>query len=77
MDITIRNLDEMAYRELKAHAALTGKTIAEVLTDAIRAYLSRPGGTTKRGSLKDLVPKLYPPGNERLSLEIDEIAYGS
>ncbi len=74
MDTTIRNLDEGAYRELKARAALTGKTIGELVTEAIRGYLARPMAT-KRGSLRDLTPETYPKGNERLSEEIDAIVY--
>jgi predicted nucleic acid-binding protein/plasmid stability protein len=76
MDTTIRNLDETIYRELKARAALTGRTIGEVLNQAIRSYLSRPELLSKRGSLADLTPENYPPGNERLSEEIDDIVYG-
>jgi plasmid stability protein len=76
MDTTIRNLDEAAYRELKARAALTGKTIGDLLNDAIRSYLARPVPLSKRGSLRDLVPESYPKGNERLSERIDAIAYG-
>lgn len=41
MDTTIRDLDPEAYRRLKAHAALTGKSIGEALNEAIRLYLSR------------------------------------
>jgi len=76
VDTTIRNLDEQAYRELKARAALTGKTIGELVNEAIRAYLSRPSTAAKRSSLRDLRPQVYPEGNERLSLEIDQIVYG-
>lgn len=36
MDIRIRNLDEHIYRRLKGRAALTGKTIGEAVSDAIR-----------------------------------------
>lgn len=42
MDTTIRNLDEQTYRSLKSHAALQGKTIGQVVNEAIRAYLARP-----------------------------------
>jgi hypothetical protein len=77
MDTTIRNLDEEAYRALKARAALQGKTIGEVMNEAIRAYLARPDLLPKRGSLRDLTPESYPEGNERLSEEIDAIVYGS
>ena len=77
MDTTIRNLDESAYRELKARAALSGKTIGELMTEAIRSYLARSTALTKRGSLRDLTPEAYPKGNERLSDQVDAIAYGA
>lgn len=76
MDTTIRNLDEDAYRELKARAALTGRTIGDVLSEAIRCYLVRPATGTRRGSLRDLTPELYPEGTERLSEHIDAVVYG-
>lgn len=76
MDTTIRNLDEGAYRELKARAALSGRTIGELVTEAIRCYLARPAGLTRRGSLRDLTPEPYPKGNERLSEQVDTIVYG-
>jgi plasmid stability protein len=41
LERTIRNLDESAYRELKARAALSGKTVGEPVTEAIRCYLAR------------------------------------
>ncbi|MFQ5903150.1 MAG: hypothetical protein ACE5JO_05610 [Candidatus Binatia bacterium] len=77
MDTTIRNIDETAYRALKARAALAGKTMGEMVNEAIRAYLARPDVHTKRGSLRDLRPERYPKGNERLSEEIDAIVYGA
>lgn len=76
MDTTIRNLDPRAYRALKARAALLGKTVGEAVNEAIRAYLARPDSQPQRGSIRDLKPQPYPEGNERLSEEIDEIAYG-
>ncbi len=76
MDTTIRNLDKEAYRALKARAALTGKTIGEVVNEAIRCYLARPEALSKRGSLRNLSPESYPKGNEHLSEEIDNIIYG-
>ncbi len=77
MDTTIRNLDDTAYRELKARAAIAGKTIGEVLTEAIRAYLAAPHPLQKRGTLRHLVPEPYPEGSENLSREIDAIVYGA
>ena len=76
MDTTIRNLDEHLYRELKARAARAGKTMGEVVNEAMSAYLARPTALPKRGSLRDLRPENYPEGNERLSEEIDTIVYG-
>lgn len=76
MDITIRNLDERAYRELEARAALSGKTIDETVNEAIRAYLATPGPGRKAGALADLTSLSYPPGNERLSEELDPAVYG-
>ena len=77
MDTTIRKLDKAAYRKLKARAALTGKTVGEMLNEAIRAYLARPDLLTKQGSLRDLTPENYPKGNERLGEKIDTIVYGA
>lgn len=75
MDITIRNIDESAYRELKARAALAGRTIGELVNEAIRGYLARPNTLPKRATLRDLTPEDYPDGCERLSEEIDAIVY--
>ena len=77
MDTTIRNLDEEAYRSIKARAALEGKTIGQVVSEAMRAYVARPGLTANRGTLSDLVPEAYPDGTEHLSEEIDAIVYGT
>jgi plasmid stability protein len=77
MDTTIRNLDDEVYRALKARAALAGRTIGEVINEALRAYLAFPHAHEKRGSLRDLEPQRYPPGNERLSEEVDAIVYGA
>jgi plasmid stability protein len=76
MDTTVRNLDEQAYRALRARAVLEGRTVGELINEAIRGYLER--GTVKRGaaSLRDFRPEPYPEGNERLSSEIDAVVYG-
>lgn len=74
---TIRNLDESAYRALKARAALVGKPVGELVNEAIRAYLSGPEPwRQKKGSILDWKPVPFPPGNEHLSEEIDKILYG-
>jgi hypothetical protein len=76
MDTTIRNLDEQAYRALKARAALSGRTIGDTVNEAIRAYLARPDRFARTGSLRELRPQAYPEGNERLSEAVDSVAYG-
>jgi len=76
MDTTIRNLDERAYRLLKARAALCGKTIGELVNEAILAYVGRPLRPAKPASLRALRPEPYPPGNETLSEDIDRVVYG-
>lgn len=77
VDTTIRNLDERAYRALKARAALSGRTIGETLNEAIELYLARPTGLARTGSLADLEPRDYPEGNERLSERLDAVMYGT
>jgi plasmid stability protein len=77
VDSTIRNLDERAYRALKARAALAGKTMGQVVSEAIRAYLARPESLRKQGTLLDLTPEPYPDGSELLSEQIDAIVYGA
>ena len=77
MDTTIRNLDEQAYRRLKARAALSGKTIGQAVNEAIHAYLRRPAPAANGHDWRDLRPLDFPPGNERLSEEIDRIVYGA
>jgi plasmid stability protein len=77
MDTTIRNLDETAYRELKARAALSGKPVGELVNEAIRKYLGQQEPRLRKGkSILDWRPIPFPPGNEHLSEEIDKILYG-
>ena len=76
MDTTVRNLDEQAYRMLRARAVLEGRPVGELISEAMRSYLAR--GPVKRGkaSLRELRPEPYAEGSERLSTEIDAIVYG-
>lgn len=74
MDTTIRNLDEQAYRALRARAVLEGRTVGEVINEAIRAYLARPTPGTR--SLRDWKAIAFRAGNENLSMEIDQVLYG-
>ena len=76
MDTTIRNLNERAYRALKARAAAEGKSIGEATSEAMLAYAGWPWNAAKTGSLRDLQPRDFGKGNERLSEQVDEIVYG-
>jgi plasmid stability protein len=75
MDTTIRNIDEQAFRALKARAALEGKTVGEALNEAIRTWLAASGPLTSTASLRDLRPERWGSGSERLSEEINKIVY--
>lgn len=77
MDITIRGLDERTYQALKARAALTGRTIGETLSEAIRVYLARPRHHLRSSSLADLRPLAFPEGTDELSRQVDEVVYGT
>ena len=77
MDTTVRNLDEQAYRALRARAVLEGRTVGELISEAIRGYLGRRAVKQGMTSLRSLRPEPYPEGNERLSSEIDAIVYGA
>jgi plasmid stability protein len=75
MDTTIRNLDENAYRALRARAVMEHRTVGALVTEAIRGYLARPAVHQNVSTLRLLHPRPFPPGNERLSMEIDDIVY--
>ena len=76
MDTTVRNLDAKAYRALRARAVLEGRTVGELISEAIRVYLARAAPKRGGGTLRALRPEPFPEGKERLSLEIDAIVYG-
>lgn len=75
MDTTIRNLDERAYRALRARAVMQGRSVGDLLNEAMRAYLALIPLTKGRSSLRDLKLESFPEGNDHLSQEIDAILY--
>jgi hypothetical protein len=77
MDTTVRNLDEQAYRALRARAVLEGRTVGELISEAMRVYLARTPVKRRRVSLRALRPDRYPEGTEQLSSEVDAIVYGT
>jgi plasmid stability protein len=76
MDTTIRNLDEQAYRAIRARAVMRGRNVGDLLNEAMRAYLARIPVAEPASSLRALQPEAFPEGNEHLSQEIDAIVYG-
>jgi hypothetical protein len=76
MDTTIRNLDDQAYRALRARAVLERRTVGDLMNEAIRGYLARVPARQRKSTLRTLRPERYPEGNERLSTEIDMLVYG-
>lgn len=76
MDTTIRNLDEQAYRAIRARAVIEGRPAGELITEAIRSYVARTAVRRASGSLRALKPEPFPAGNENLSAEIDAVVYG-
>lgn len=62
MDTTVRNLDEAAYRKAKARAALEGKTIGEVISDALVAFTGGDAARSREpGPLQAAPPVPRPP----------------
>ena len=41
MDVLIQDLDDSTYRAIRARAALEGRPVGELATEALRAYLAR------------------------------------
>jgi hypothetical protein len=68
------NLDEQAYRLLRSRAVLEGKTVAELMNEAIRAYLTRQPSEARR-PVCTIGTRAISEGNEHLSGEIDAILY--
>ncbi len=75
MDVTIRNLDEEAYRRLKARAALEGIAIGAAITQAIEFWLKDKKAERGGVSLMDMKPEPFGKKNSRLSEEMDEILH--
>lgn len=75
MDTTIRNIDDNAYRALKARAAIENRSIGDLVSDAINGYLLRALPEEKTVSILDWKPLDYGPGTDNLSERVDEIVY--
>jgi plasmid stability protein len=76
VDATIRNIDDDAFRALKAYAAAHGMTVGEAVTRMIRSYVRGPNAWPKTRSIAEFPHEHWGPGNEHVSDEIDKIVYG-
>lgn len=74
MDTTIRNIDPQAYRRLRTWAAHHGIGIGEALSKLVLEHAHVPR-EKRKVSIWDLKPWDWGPGNERVSEQVDEIAY--
>ena len=78
MDTTIRNLRRETYLAARARAVLKGKTVGELISNAIDYYLALPDpelDRDKRGSFFDLPCYDLGSKNKTLSTDIDQILY--
>ena len=73
MQVSIKNIDERTFREFKAKSAIEGISVGKALTLAMGLLLEQK--REKKMSLLNLKPKDWGKGTEKLSEEIDEIAY--
>ena len=76
MNAIVQNVDDQAFGALRARAAQEGRTVGELLSDAIKAYLITVQQAGRKGSLRALTPEPYPEGNDHLSSEADAVVYG-
>ena len=72
--ITVKEVNEKAFQELKATAIKGKMTVWTALTLAIENWLSSL--KEKKGIFSELKPRNWGHGTERLSEEIDKIIYG-
>lgn len=74
IQVTIKEVDDRAFRELKAAAAKNKMTIGSALNLAIRSWLWTTQNT--KGRLSKIKSWDWGPGTERLSEQADKVLYG-
>lgn len=75
MDALIRNLDDSTFRAIRARAALEGRTVGELATEAMRTYLARMTATENMARLLDEPETCCPVKQERAGQPVDEVVY--
>lgn len=78
MNVVVRNVEEAAFRKLKAKAVEEGLSVGKAINQAIYAWLGKleKPNARKRPALLGFKPIRCGPGNENVSQEIDRIVYG-
>lgn len=77
MNITIRDVDDMVFRNFKAEAVRDGTTLGNALTMAMKLWLEHyKKNRRKKRDLTELKPFDWGKGTESSSLEVDDILYG-
>ena len=71
--ITVKEVDEKTFHELKAEAARRKMNVGTALTLAIHYWLS---SKKPKKDFVDWKPTSWGAGTERLSEQIDEVIYG-
>lgn len=74
VNVLIKNMDELTYKQAKLMAVQENKTIGEIFGEAVRHLVLQRKAKKKR--LSDIGPFDFGPGSERLSQQVDEIVYG-
>jgi DNA-binding transcriptional regulator LsrR (DeoR family) len=72
--ITVKNVDEETFKELKATAIKNKMNVGSALSIAMHEWVQKMN--VKREKLLDFVPFKGGKGTERLSEQVDEILYG-
>jgi len=72
--ITVKEVDEKAFQELRAVAIKSKMTVGAALTLAIENWISSL--RKAKGKLSELKPRSWGPGTEYLSEQMDEVLYG-
>ena len=70
-------MDEAAYRSARARSVLEGRTVGDLISEAIRSFLKRPGSGAGNRSLKDLPSFDLGESASCLSQFIDDTLYGA
>jgi plasmid stability protein len=73
MDTLIRNIDAPTYRAARARAALEGRSVGDVVTEALRDYLARNAVEEDPSALLDQPD--VPPDEDHPGTPVDEIVF--